>query len=210
MVIPPQPTGEAWDRRDDEKDDAWFAFSQYKHMDRPRSIKKLAAQLDMSHGTLVNWSAHWSWTARVREWDTIFDAIDDAEALDTRRRLRRNQARAAQDMATGSNIALTAAIRTLRDYARDDGKRLPPSVALQALSVAVQAAKASQSLLDEPASRIELSGHVDVSGLGVGFTAYELAEALLRLGPPKADQGEVIDVEQVPDEEVIAEAVEGL
>lgn len=72
--------GKPWERQHRETEPAWAAFSAYRDMDRPRSVRAIAQTLRKSSSLVLLWSRTWSWLARC----DAYDAMIDQQALQAR------------------------------------------------------------------------------------------------------------------------------
>lgn len=67
---------EPWDRRPEESDEAWRAFTAYRDQDLPRSLRRLAEDLSYADHTVVGrWSSRHDWQERTAAWDLEQDRL---------------------------------------------------------------------------------------------------------------------------------------
>jgi hypothetical protein len=64
----------AWERRDNETDQAWAAFKTYRDMGTARSTSKTALSLGKSKTQMDHWSGKHQWVERCRAFDRYEDA----------------------------------------------------------------------------------------------------------------------------------------
>jgi hypothetical protein len=80
----------AWDRRDNESDQAWAAFKAYRDMGpMNRSHAQVAAMFGKSKTIMARFSRTYDWRVRVRAWDAEADAADQARDQIERGEMRR-------------------------------------------------------------------------------------------------------------------------
>jgi hypothetical protein len=83
-------SGNPWDRHEDESDQAWGAFKEYRDMGPGvRSQAKVARKLGKSRGTVSSFASQHAWRVRVRSWDAEADAADQARDQVERGEMRR-------------------------------------------------------------------------------------------------------------------------
>lgn len=81
---------EAWERREDESDQAWAAFVTYRNMGSQRSIAKVAQDLGKSRPLISGWSSRHSWVIRVQAYDAEEDRLWRLEQAEARREAARH------------------------------------------------------------------------------------------------------------------------
>lgn len=65
----------AWTRQPCDTDARWYAFQAYRDQEQPRSLRRLAEDLDVSQRLVEKYSAEDAWGARVFEFDRWTDSI---------------------------------------------------------------------------------------------------------------------------------------
>lgn len=82
-----------WERREDEGDEAWAAFSVY--LTQERMIKKVAERVGKSPTLLYRWSSKYEWQARATAFD---NSLIEELRSDTRRQLAKRYRKILSDV----------------------------------------------------------------------------------------------------------------
>ena len=117
-----------WERQQGETSKAFGAFTAYRDMPASeRSLSKVAQMLSISRGTLLRWSARFSWVSRVEAWDDEQDRHKRAAQTKAIESMAERHAATAQLALQAVSTPISVYLRRLRAMQQrpeDDPERM--------------------------------------------------------------------------------------
>lgn len=127
----------AWERRPDESDPAFQAFTVYRDLGHQRSLAKVGRELGKSKTLMDRWSSAHNWVRRCAEWDAEQDRAWRQGLLHERRAMAQRQA----------TISATAQGKFFEWLKNADPTKLTGAEAIRLFDVA---ARIEQAVLGNP------------------------------------------------------------
>lgn len=87
-----------WERREDEGEECWQAFQEYRDQTLPRSLQRAGEALGKSKAHLGRWSSRYEWKRRTAAWDRERDREQREAEIKERRESGRRHARDAHKL----------------------------------------------------------------------------------------------------------------
>jgi hypothetical protein len=108
---------EPWDRRAEESDEAFEAFTVYRDLGPGRSIRKVAEALDKSRQTLGQHSSRHDWQDRAAAWDLEVDRQRRLALVEENVRAARRHAQQLQGALQVMSLPILEVMRRIQEDA---------------------------------------------------------------------------------------------
>ena len=145
-----KPTKNQWDRLPRERNGAYDEFAAFLRMPKPRNLRVLSEQTGRNYRTVRDHSMRFRWAERVRAFDDQQAAEEQAAFLAERKKVVREQAKAAKGLLTLSMANLAAMLDEIKS--NPGITNLPPSEVRRGIE---SGASLLRLVYGDPTQRIE-------------------------------------------------------
>ena len=153
-----------YERREDEGDQAFEAFAEYRDAGADRSQRVVAEGLGKSLALISRWASAYSWVKRVHAYDMEVDRRKRVGALRGVEDMRRRQIKLGQDMQELGGIELRKMLREAKKHSKAD--TLEQGLVMKLVDLGSKLERLNRGEPGEIVQNVE-SNAVDLSGLTV-------------------------------------------
>jgi hypothetical protein len=167
---------ELWLKLPNESEQAYIAWSLYRDMEPPRSIRKLAERCSKSVSLLLRWSARWRWQKRLEAYLRNREETRLRELEKTIKKMKERHIGIAQ-MLQGK------ALERLQEI---DPKQLSPDAIVRFLDLAVTLERKSLDI-ETPVKQVNTTNITELTLSETRELRSPLQESVQRLAPVSRD-----------------------